>query len=146
MQSYKVVRYVLLIAVVMIVLFPIFWLFLMSILPSADITTLPPKIFFKPSLKSFFLILGDHNFFQYILNSLIIASSTTVVSLIIGLPAAYSFARFEYRGKLFFSISVLFLYVMPPIGMALPFYHIFQQLGLNGRKIRICQKDKKYNR
>jgi len=137
MQSYKVVRYVLLIAVITIVLFPIYWLFRMSIVPVMDITTLPPKIFFKPSFESFFLIFKNYNIFKYISNSLVIALSTTAISLIIGLPAAYSFVRFEYRGKLLFSLSVLLLYVMPPMAMALPFYNIFMKLGLSGTIISL---------
>ena len=95
MQIHKVVRYVLLIAVTMIILFPIFWLFHMSIISPNEITTIPPKIFSKPSFESFFLIFKDNNILKYIFNSFIIALSTTAISLIIGLRNIHNEVKIE---------------------------------------------------
>jgi ABC-type glycerol-3-phosphate transport system permease component len=128
-------KYLFALILVIITLFPIFWLFRMSIIPSSDLITLPPKMFFLPDFNSFVEIFNRHNFGKYIINSIVVALFSTSIGLIVGLPAAYSFSRFQYRGKSILSILILCLYVMPPVAMVLPFYAIFNRLGIAGTRL-----------
>src|SRR6185312_11649948 len=61
-------------------------------------------------------------------NSLVVATGSAVVSLALGVLAAYAFARFRFRGSLPFFI--LSLRMAPPIAIGLPFFLVFRQLGL----------------
>lgn len=110
--------------------FPIFWLIRLSVVPPSDLATLPPSLVFRPDFASYSEVFSNTDFLRYLRNSMIAATSSSLISLAIGLPAAYGFARFKFRGRQFFSLSVLFLHVMPPIAMILPFFMIFTRLGL----------------
>lgn len=112
-------------------LFPIVWVVRLSVVPPADLATLPPPLFFEPDFSSYVEVVTDTQFLRYLRNSLIAAITSSVVALLLGLPAAYAFARFRFRGSQLFSLSVLFLHVMPPIAMILPFFVIFTRLNLN---------------
>jgi multiple sugar transport system permease protein len=116
-----------LLLVVLFLLAPFFWMVLNAFKTPLQIIKLPPELFFEPTLRNFQNVFGTQNFMRYILNSLIIGAGCTLVGLLLGLPAAYSIARFR-QNKL--AIAILMARMVPGITFLVPLFIIFRALGL----------------
>lgn len=82
-----------------------------------------------------FVIAGPSNFIPRFLNSIVIAFGSTILSVGLGVIAAYAFSRFKVPLKddlLFFILSTR---MMPPIAIAIPIYLMYRDLGLSDTKI-----------
>jgi multiple sugar transport system permease protein len=111
-------------------LFPLFWIFLMSIKKPVDIIATPPKFFFSPTLQNYAHVLSRPDFLLPFKNSVIVSVGSLVLSLIIGLPAAYALARMDFRFKEDFAFSFLSLRFAPELIVLLPLFVIYQSFGL----------------
>lgn len=81
------------------------------------------------------VVVGASNYVPRFFNSLIIAVGSTILSVILGVTAAYAFSRFKIPGKddlLFFILSTR---MMPPIAVAIPIYLMYRELGLSDTKL-----------
>jgi multiple sugar transport system permease protein len=81
------------------------------------------------------VVVGRSNYLPRFTNSLIIASGSTLLSVGLGVMAAYAFSRFRIPGKddlLFFILSTR---MMPPIAVAIPIYLMYRELGLSDTKL-----------
>jgi multiple sugar transport system permease protein len=81
------------------------------------------------------VVVGSSNYVPRFFNSLIIAVGSTILSVILGVTAAYAFSRFKIPGKddlLFFILSTR---MMPPIAVAIPIYLMYRELGLSDTKL-----------
>jgi multiple sugar transport system permease protein len=87
----------------------------------------PPELIFSPTLENFRAVFEQHHFFRYLLNSLIVAGLATGISLFLGLPAAYSIARYR-QGKI--GMLILLARMTPFVSYLLPWYIIFRRLKL----------------
>ena len=120
--------FILLILVVVIpMLFPLYWMLVSAFRLQVDIIQWPPRFFFTPTLRNFERVFGEQNFLLYLENSAIVGIGAVLVSLVIGLPAAYSIARFRQRRLL---MLILVARVMPGICFLLPWFIIFSRLRL----------------
>jgi multiple sugar transport system permease protein len=108
-------------------IFPFLWMFMSSFKTQVDIISWPPKIIFNPTLRNFKRVFGEQNFLLYLKNSSIVGFSTVLFSLIIGLPAAYSIARFKQKKIL---MLILVARLMPGISFLMPWYIVFSRLRL----------------
>ena len=113
--------------IVLVVLFPFLWMLSSSFKTQVDIISWPPKIFFTPTLQNYEKVFGEQDFLKYFLNSTIVGTSAVGLSLVLGLPAAYSIARFTQR-KL--AVFILLARLMPGISFLMPWYIVFSRLGL----------------
>ena len=118
---------ILIFIIVIPLLFPLLWMFMSSFKTQADIISWPPRIFFNPTMRNFNTVFLEQNFVHYFLNSSIVSFSAVMVSLIIGLPAAYSIARFGQKRLL---VLILLARLLPGIFFLMPWYIIFTQLKL----------------
>jgi multiple sugar transport system permease protein len=116
---------VLLIAVVL--LLPFFWMLASSFKTQVDIIHWPPKLLFKPTLANYARAFGEQDFLKYFKNSSIVGATSVALSLLLGLPAAYSIARFAQRR---ISVFILVARLMPGISFLMPWYIIFSRLRL----------------
>jgi len=114
---------------------PVFWLFVMSISSANDLTAiplhwLPETPDFSRYARLFSLTEGSSGkeFLSALRNSLAVALLATAIALAAGIPAAYSFSRFPGRMPLLY--AVLVTYMMPPVALILPLYKVFSALGL----------------
>ena len=114
---------------------PVFWLFVMSISGSNDLTAIPLRWFpAEPDFSRYvrLLALGDGGagkaFLSALRNSLTVAVAATAIALAAGIPAAYSFSRFPGRIGLLYTVIVT--YMIPPVAFILPLYKVFSALGL----------------
>jgi multiple sugar transport system permease protein len=110
--------------------FPVLWLVELSFKTDKDATALPPKLLFAPTLVQYEGLLDRVAFFDFYRNSLIVVVVALVVSISLGVPLAYSLARFHWRRKNDISFFILSQLLIPPAGVVLPFYLLCQQLGI----------------
>lgn len=147
----KLLTYIVLIITFSFLLFPIYWIFTMAIKPNEDIITYPPKFSFQPTDKGFLYILGlervtgatgvaagvESWFLVGIRNSIIIVVISVLISLVVGLPAAYILARYKFKGKENIAFTILSFRFAPPLLVILPLYLLFSKIGLYNTHIAL---------
>ena len=119
-----------LIVLTVFILLPIYWMVTTSLKTTADTFTIPPKLIFRPTLAHYQVIIDEGVVLKSLVNSLVVATITTLLAVILGTPAAYVFARFEFRGKSDLWFWVISNRFITPIVMALPFFLIARDLKL----------------
>jgi multiple sugar transport system permease protein len=136
----RVIRTVLIVLVLVFFLFPIFWILLMSFQSNDQILRIPPSLFFEPTLANYATLLTgklqttagnlDVAFLKNLGNSLLLSTGSVILSLILGVPAAYAFARFKFRLGENIAFTLLSFRFAPPLLVLLPLSLYFKQLGL----------------
>jgi len=111
-------------------LFPVFWTFITSIKQRKDFFGFPPKIFFEPTLVHYITVFEKSPFLNYFKNSLIVASGSTILALLLGSLAGFSLARFKFRNETFLMTWILSMYMIPPLAIIVPLFLIYRSLGL----------------
>ena len=113
-----------------LIVVPIFWIVSTSFKPTEEILTTPTRLLpVAPTLDNYGVALAG-DFRRYLLNSLIAAGGATALGLLLGVPAAFGFAKYAYRGSgALLSLTVV-TRVFPPIALALPFFLQFRAIGL----------------
>lgn len=134
--SYKrILLYVAALGVGLTILGPLLWLFLMSISSATELTHIP--LHWIPQhwdFSRYYLLMEQSPnspgelFLHALFNSVLIATGATLVSLILAIPAAFSFSRFHGRDGWLF--GCLGMYMVPPVAFVLPLYFVLQHLGL----------------
>ena len=103
------------------------WMILTGLKTGVQNISYPPQFIFSPTLENFRAVFQQHSFFKYLMNSLIVASLATGISLLLGLPAAYSIAKYR-QGRI--GILILVARMTPFVSYLLPWYIIFRYLNL----------------
>lgn len=117
----------LILIIVIPMIFPFLWMFMSAFKTQVDIISWPPKLIFEPTLRNFQKVFREQNFLLYLRNSSVVGITAVVLSLIIGLPAAYSIARFRQKRLL---MLILVARLMPGISFLMPWYIVFSRLRL----------------
>ncbi|SNR36258.1 carbohydrate ABC transporter membrane protein 2, CUT1 family [Haloechinothrix alba] len=109
--------------------FPVLWMFLTGFKHESEASTTPPTWLFVPTFDQFRAILG-RDFLPYFLNSLTASVLSTVLVVVLAVPAAYALSLApvrRWKDALFFFISTR---MMPPVAIILPLYIIANNIGL----------------
>ena len=120
----------LLVLVLLFCVFPFYWMVTTSLKTQIVALESPPAWVFDPTLANYVEVLFDDGVGGTLINSLIIAVSTTVIAVALGCPAAFALARFEFRGKKDLWFWFITNRMVSPIVLALPFFLIVRHLGL----------------
>lgn len=118
-------------SLVLIVAFPLFWMVITSVKPQTELFRIPPL--FLPSRISFehyARILTETSFLTYFRNSMLLATVTTAIVIVVGTLGAFSLTRFSYPGRQQLSVLVLFTYLMPSVVLVIPLYLLIVWLGI----------------
>jgi len=110
--------------------FPSYWMVTSSLKDQTDLLASPPVWFFRPTLANYLDIFADQRVTTAVLNSMIVSTATTVLAVLLGTPAAYALARFEFRGKRDLWFWFISNRMISPIVLALPVYLLARDLGL----------------
>jgi multiple sugar transport system permease protein len=116
-----------LLTIIVPLLFPFLWMLASSFKTQVDIVAWPPRLIFTPTLQNYERVFREQNFLKYFINSSIIGISAVGFSLLMGLPTAYSIARFKQKRL---SMFILIARLMPGISFLMPWYIIFSRLKL----------------
>ena len=122
------VKYTLFALMILTWVFPVLWVIITSFKTRTDIFTLPPKIFFNPTVEHYFeafIRTSDIAFGTF--NSVVIATVTTFLTLIVAVPAGYAFARVTFKFRSQLSFFALISQMAPPIGLIIPYFFILSR-------------------
>jgi multiple sugar transport system permease protein len=109
---------------------PVLWT-AMAVTKPTDVAFLdPPVFFYEPTLTAFVDLWQTTLFYQYLINTLIVALISTVAALVIGLPAAYALSRFPGWISAVLLIAALIFRALPRFAVVLPMYDISRALGI----------------
>lgn len=114
-------------------LFPFYWILITSIQPKGQLYLATPNFIPRNiTIGNFISVLGGGkvNIALALKNSLVVAAATTVVCIVFGIFAAYAFARLKFKGSNVAFIALIFVEMLPPVALLIPFYLIFKQLNL----------------
>ena len=116
--------------ITLVYFFPIFWMLLTSIKTEMQSISIPPLLFFEPTLENFFIVQERTNYLKYAFNSIVTSVCSTILGLLIAIPAAYSFAFAPSKYTRDILLWMLSTKMMPAVGVLMPIYLITQKLGL----------------
>nr|AHF26610.1 putative sugar ABC transporter, permease protein [uncultured bacterium Contig394] len=120
-----------------VVLSPVLWMFLTSIMRPVDLTAKPLRLIPEAvTFERFQQVFASDNssdpayvFRIALINSFIIAAAVTLLSLVVGSLSAYAFAHVRFRGKNGLMLTILFTYMLPPAALIIPLYRIYNRFG-----------------
>ena len=133
----RLLFYSFIIFVTVVFTFPIYWFITTSFKKPVDILSVPPSWTFTPTLKNYAELFKVQKFQRNILNSTIISSSVVVLSLVLGVPAAYALSRMTMRGKHVLQFWILTSRMIPPMALAVPFFMIFSKAHLLNHSVHL---------
>ncbi|HET9494425.1 MAG TPA: carbohydrate ABC transporter permease [Chloroflexia bacterium] len=122
-------RYIAIVLVTLIFIFPFLWMILASFKTQTDIMNTRNIFSFNPTTVNYENVFNQYSFFRFMINSFVVALISTLFSLILGLPAAYAIARFKLNG---FGLVLLAARIVPGITFLIPWYILFSQLKMVG--------------
>ena len=113
-----------------IMFFPIFWMILTSLKTELQAISIPPLLFFVPTLENFILVQERSDYLDYALNSVITSFGGTLLSILLAVPAAYAMAFHGTRFTKDILLWMLSTKMLPAVGVLMPIYLIAQKAGL----------------
>ena len=113
---------------------PYLWMVLISFKPKVAIYD-PGKLSFMPTIENYTAIINEAHILDYFSNSLIVASISTIISLVIGSFAAYGFARFYWKKRESTAFMVLSQRMLPAMAIVIPYFLMAMVAGLLDTKI-----------
>lgn len=125
----KTIFWVVILFVILVTLIPILYMMSASFKKAVDIIDPNKLIFFRPTLENYVVVFKKYDFLKPIYNSLIISVTSTALACILGLPAAYSIARYRMNKM---SLVILAVRIIPAITYLVPWYIILSKLHLTG--------------
>ena len=125
-----ILAYLIVIPVAAVAVLPVAAGFITAFKPGPIQIASPPVWVFQPTLENFRRILIEKKNLSNLINSLIITASAAGIALLVGIPAAYSLARLRIHRRRFILLWIVSLRMIPPVVVAVPFFVLFQQLGL----------------
>ncbi|MCW1300757.1 MAG: carbohydrate ABC transporter permease [Candidatus Parvarchaeota archaeon] len=116
--------------IAIIFFFPIFWMFLTSFKTEVGAFSIPPEFLFKPVLTAYQAVFARGDVQKYFINTIISSFGSTLIALIVAIPASYSLAFLKPKGRNFTLLWIISTKMMPPVGVLIPIYIVYTNLGL----------------
>ena len=111
--------------------FPVLWMFISSLKSNTEIFSWPPTFMDKSfGLRSYIEILTDAEKVRYFLNSYFVSAVVVVLTLVIGILAAYAFSRFDFPLKGLINTLIVSVQAVPPIVLLIPYLSLIVSLKL----------------
>jgi multiple sugar transport system permease protein len=124
-----VIKLVALVALFLI-LFPIYWMFRASLIPSVRLYEWPPAMLFKPTLAAYYRAFYTQKLVVRLVCSIVVSFLSTFLGVMSGSMAAYAITRFEMPFSRNMPFVFLFLRMVPAIASLLPLFLLFTSFGL----------------
>jgi ABC-type glycerol-3-phosphate transport system permease component len=110
--------------------FPVLWAMLTSFKTEKDVLAYPPTLIFEPTLRNYRDVLfGSASLLPNLASSVIVAGVSTLLTLLLAIPAAYALARLEFPGRRVSGFYILATQMLPPVGLIIPYYLVLQKAG-----------------
>ena len=116
-------------------LFPFYWMITTALKPNDDMYRPEPLLVpVRITLAHFHKVFFDSRFTEFFRNSAIVAICTTILSLAVGIFAAYAIVRLDFRGKNLLARGLIFSYLVPPVLLFIPLFELIFKLSLLNTK------------
>jgi multiple sugar transport system permease protein len=136
-----VMRFPAWVAAALLILFvaaPMAWAISTSLKTEVKAVSFPPEIIPDPLTFAAYLDVFTHKTFVIeLFNSILYAAGSVIVALMVGLPAGYAAARFNFRGKNILMLTILATAMVPGVALLVPTYYLLDRLGLLNNQIVI---------
>ncbi|MBB3976236.1 ABC-type glycerol-3-phosphate transport system permease component [Rhizobium azooxidifex] len=110
--------------------FPIAWSVLNSFKTERDILAYPPRFVFEPTLAAYREVLfGAQSILPNLWSSMVISVGTTVLTMVLAIPAAYALARLRVPGRRMTGFYILVTQMLPPVGIIIPYFLLLRNIG-----------------
>ena len=127
----KLLYYLVLVIVACFALFPFFWVVGTSLKTDIEVVSVPPVLLpIPPWFGQYMSMLTTTEFVRYLQNSAITSVGATAICLLLGVPAAYGFARFHYRLDQVAFGGIIAARMLPTVLLTIPYFFVMQSLGL----------------
>ncbi|MBU1295649.1 carbohydrate ABC transporter permease [Marinomonas sp. UCMA 3892] len=116
--------------VALVLFFPIFWMFITSFKTELQAISVPPSLFFEPTLDNFRIVQERSDYIHHAWNSVVTSFGSTIIALVIAIPAAYSMAFFPGKRTKDILLWMLSTKMLPAVGVLVPIYILCRDYGL----------------
>lgn len=116
--------------VCVVMISPFLWTILSVTKPTNVAFANPPVFTYEPTLTAFVDLWQTTDFYRYLINTLVVAVMSTIVALLIGLPAAYALSRFPSWISAVLLVLALIFRALPRFAVVLPMYEITKAFGI----------------
>jgi len=120
---------------VVLLLFPFYWMVIVSLKPDQDLLNQSknPFILLNPTLKHYRYLFQETEFVRWMQNSLIVTIGSTTLALACSLLIGYALGRFRFRGGNVMGAAIFIAYLVPPTLLFIPLAQIVSRFGLYNR-------------
>ena len=109
---------------------PLIWAFVVSLKSEREVLAYPPTVVFSPTTSNYAdALFGDFSIVDSLLTSAIVSTATTVLTIVLAVPAAYAFARLRLPAKRSLGFYTLATQMVPPVGLVIPYFLILNRFG-----------------
>jgi len=136
----RVLRWIVIAGLVVVTLFPFYYMLLLSVRPIDEVLQNPGRIWVGISewtIDTYREVLtpggsGGQGFLKFLSNSALVSAAATVMTLLVSIPGAYAVSRLRFTGRRQVHFLFLSVYLFPSILLAIPLFVLFTRLGLRG--------------
>lgn len=130
-SSVSIVKYFSVILLLLVIISPVYWIFVSSLKPTPELLQVPPTLIPRSlTLEHYYELLKDTNFITYFLNSIYVAMGSSLLVVILTSLAGYSVYRCRYKGRHLFFCMLLAIYIFPRVLLLLSLYPLFAGMAL----------------
>ena len=128
----RIIGMITLAVMLIIALFPIYWMLATSFKPQVEVYLADPTIIPKaPTLDAYRALFTKSNYLSGVKNSFIIALTVSLLTILLAVPCSYAISKLRFVGKSFASRAVLVTYLIPAAVLYIPIYMFLTRLGLS---------------
>jgi multiple sugar transport system permease protein len=117
-------------ALLLVWILPLIWAFVVSLKSEREVLAYPPTVIFETTWANYAdALFGDFSILDNLMTSAIVATSTTILTIVLAVPAAYAFARLRLPAKRTLGFYTLATQMVPPVGLVIPYFLILNKLS-----------------
>ena len=132
-RTQSVLLYCTVILLALMIVFPVYWLFVTALSTSAELSQLPPSFWpDQPQWQIFARVWEERPIAMWLFNSTIAALGSVTLSMVVSVLAGYSLSRFSVRGGASLGLFILTAKMLPSTLLVIPLFAIFRQVGIIG--------------
>jgi multiple sugar transport system permease protein len=144
-NGWRIAALAVVVAVLVVALAPYLWMFLTSFKTRIDALHDVPLWLFTPTFEHYPKVFIDKQYLPLVWNSATVAGATTLLSLVVGAPAAYVFARYDFKAKEDLFFFFLTTRMAPPISVVVPMFLLFTVIGITDTLLAVIIAHTSFN-
>jgi multiple sugar transport system permease protein len=125
------------ILLILVSLFPVYYMLITSLKPSNILLAQPPRFLFTPTLDNYVRLLADGKFARYYWNSISVAFWSSLIAVFVGTMMAFAFTRVQFRARKFLFFLILIPRSFPPVTTVIPLFFAARALGMTDQVITL---------